>query len=60
MRKILFKYLLLTALAIFLFLALTSCNGGIAPETGIVTITIDEHTIMGGKNGITDLLYLHG
>lgn len=49
MRKILFKYLLLMALAIFLFLVLTSCNGGVTPETGIVTITIDENTIMGGK-----------
>jgi len=49
MRKILFKYLLLTALAIFLFLVLTSCNGGVTPETGIVTITIDENTIMGKK-----------
>jgi len=47
MRKILFKYLLLTALAIFLFLALTSCIGGVTPETGIVTITIDENMIMG-------------
>ncbi len=59
MRKILFKYLLLTALAIFLFLALTSCNG-ITPETGIVTITIGENITMGGKNSNTDLLYLHG
>ena len=49
MRKILFKYLLLTTLAIFLFLALTSCNGGVTPETGIVTITIDENITMGGK-----------
>jgi len=48
MRKILFKYLLLTALAIFLFLVLTSCNG-VTPETGIVTITIDENIIMGKK-----------
>jgi len=48
MRKILFKYLLLTTLAIFLFLALTSCNG-VTPETGIVTITIDENIIMGKK-----------
>ena len=47
MRKILFKYLLLTALAIFLFLALTSCIGGVTSETGIVTITIDENMIMG-------------
>ncbi|MBA7556834.1 hypothetical protein ES705_49557 [subsurface metagenome] len=49
MRKILFKYLLLTALAIFLFLALTSCNGGVTPETGNVTITIVENITMGGK-----------
>jgi len=47
MRKILFKYLLLTALVIFLFLASTSCNGVVTPETGIVTITIDENMIMG-------------
>jgi hypothetical protein len=53
MRKILFKYLLLTALAIFLFLALTSCNGGVTPETGIVTITIDENIIMGKKMVLT-------
>jgi len=48
MRKILFKHLLLTTLAIFLFLVLTSCNG-VTPETGIVTITIDENIIMGKK-----------
>jgi len=48
MRKILFKHLLLTTLAIFLFLVLTSCNG-VTPETGIVTITIDENIIMGEK-----------
>ncbi len=52
MRKILFKYLLLTALAIFLFLALTSCNG-VTPETGIVTISIDENILMGKKMVLT-------
>ena len=58
MRKILFKYLLLTALAIFLFLALTSCNGGVIPETGIVTITINENIIMGKKMVKTYYIYM--
>ncbi len=61
MRKILFKYLLLTALAIFLFLALTSCNGGVTPETGIVTITINENFALGKKMVLpTYYIYLDG
>lgn len=57
MRKILFKYLLLTTLAIFLFLTLTSCNG-VTPETGIVTITINENFVL-GKKMVLPIYYIY-